>query len=74
LVGASAPIQTVSLGNVSGEYSEGVWELTDNGPVWRNDEYLKTLRWQSNGMAFELIYMGTELERDDLVAIAAGIE
>lgn len=74
LVGASAPVQTVSVGNVSAEYTEGVWELTDNGPVWRNDEYLKTLRWQSNGMAFELIYMGAELDRNTLVAIAAELQ
>ena len=34
LVGASASVQTIQIGAISGEYTEGVWELTDNGPVW----------------------------------------
>lgn len=74
LVGASAPVQPVTVGSAPAEYTEGVWELTDAGPVWRNDEYLKTLRWQKDGMAFELIYMGTELDRDALVALAASVK
>ena len=74
LIGASADIQTVQIGHVNGEYLEGVWELTDTGPVWHDDPYLKTLRWQNDGMAFELIFMGTELGKDDLVAIAKGMK
>ena len=74
IVGASASVETVQIGDVAGEYAEGVWELTDNGPVWRDDPYLKTLRWQKDGMAFELIYMGTELEKEALVAIAASMK
>lgn len=73
LIGASAPLDAVSVADVPGEYLEGVWELTDNGPVWRNDPYLKTLRWQKDGMAFELIYMGTELEKNALIALAESI-
>ncbi len=73
LVGASAPVTEVSIRDVDGEYVEGVWELTDAGPVWRNDPYLKTLRWQEGGTAFEMIFMGTEMERDDLIAVAAGL-
>ena len=74
IVGASASVETVQIGDVAGEYAEGVWELTDNGPVWRDDPYLKTLRWQKDGMAFELIYMGMELEKEALVAIAASMK
>jgi hypothetical protein len=70
LVGASAPVQQVQINGVPGEYAEGVWELTDNGPVWRDDPYLKTLRWQKDGMAYEMIYMGMELGKDHLVDIA----
>ena len=73
LVGASASVQQVQINSVPGEYAEGVWELTDNGPVWRDDPYLKTLRWQKNGMAYELIYMGDELGKEDLVEIAASM-
>ncbi|HET9907071.1 MAG TPA: hypothetical protein VFQ23_10535 [Anaerolineales bacterium] len=74
IVGASAAVQIVQIGEVAGEYAEGVWELTDNGPVWRDDPYLKTLRWQKDGMAFELIFMGVELEKDDLVDIATNLK
>ena len=74
LVGASASVQEVQINDVHGEYAEGVWELTDNGPVWRDDPYLKTLRWQKDGTAFELVYMGDELGKDELVAIAASMQ
>ena len=74
LVGASASVQQVQINDAPGEYAEGVWELTDNGPVWRDDPYLKTLRWQKDGMAYELIFMGDELGRDDLVEIAESMK
>lgn len=44
-VGASAPVEEVQIGSTQGEYVEGVWKLTDNGPIWVPDPYLKTLRW-----------------------------
>ncbi len=76
VVGASAAVEKVQIGANPGEYVEGVWKLTDNGPVWEPDPYLKTLRWQSNGMAFELLYMGPpdSLTKDDLIHIAEGIQ
>lgn len=74
LVGASASVQQVQINGVPGEYAEGVWELTDNGPVWRDDPYLKTLRWQKDGMAYELIYMGMDLGKDNLVTIAESMK
>ena len=73
LVGASAQVETVQIGAVTGEYVEGVWNLTDNGPVWEPTPYLKTLRWQTDEMVFVLTYMGMELDRDALVALAASL-
>lgn len=75
-VGASAEIQTVQIGSASGEYVEGVWNLTDDGPVWVADPYLKTLRWQAGGMAFELLYMGPPdtLTQAEMVAIAESLK
>jgi hypothetical protein len=75
-VGASAQVETVDLGNVLGEYVEGVWKLTDRGPVWVSDPYLKTLRWQENGMAFELEYMGPPdtLTKDQMIAIVKSLK
>lgn len=74
LVGTSAPVETVQINGVAGEYVEGVWELTENGPVWQNNPYLKTLRWQEDGMAFEMIFMGMELTQTDLLAIAESMK
>jgi hypothetical protein len=73
LAGASADIQTVQLGDWPGEYVEGVWELTEDGPVWNPTPYAKTLRWKTDEMIFELVYNGIDLTRDDLVNFAAGI-
>jgi hypothetical protein len=73
LAGASADIQTVQVGEWTAEYVEGVWELTENGPVWNPTSFAKTLRWKTDVMIFELIYNGMDLTRDDLVTFAAGI-
>lgn len=72
LAGASADIQTVQIGDLTGEYVEGVWNLTDNGPVWEPTPYLKMLRWKSDTMIFELVG-GIDQTRDDLVKLAEGI-
>lgn len=71
-VGADTAVQEVSIAGVYGEYVEGVWNLTEQGPVWEADLYLKTMRWQNNGMAFELMYMGPPdtLSKQDMIAIA----
>lgn len=74
LVGASASVQQVQIGDVAGEFAQGVWELTDNGPVWRDDPYLKTLRWQRDAMAYEILYMGMDLGKENLVEIAESMK
>jgi hypothetical protein len=76
LVGASAAVETVKIGETTGEYVEGVWTLTDNGAVWDPTPYLKTLRWQADGMAFELLYMGPTdtVSTNDLIAIAESLK
>jgi hypothetical protein len=75
-VGASAEIQEVSINGVRGEYVVGVWKLTDEGAVWNSDPYLQTLRWQQDGFAFELMYMGSPdaLTKDQMVAIASSLQ
>jgi hypothetical protein len=72
LAGASADIQTVQIGDLTGEYVEGVWNLTDNGPVWEPTPFLKTLRWKNDTMIFELVG-GIDQTRDDLVKLAESI-
>ena len=75
-VGASASVETVKIGNGTGEYVQGVWKLTENGPIWENDPYLQTLRWQADGAAYELLYMGSPdtLTKEDLVKIAGSLQ
>ena len=72
LAGASADIQNVQIGNMSGEYVEGVWNLTNNGPVWEPTPYLKTLRWKTDTMIFELVG-GLDQTREDLVTLAESL-
>ena len=75
-VGADTAIQEVSIAGVYGEYVEGVWKLTDQGPVWEADPYLKRMRWQGKGMAFELMYMGPSdtLSKEDMISIAESMK
>jgi len=73
LVGASTQVETVQIGAVTGEYVEGVWNLTDAGPVWEPTPFMKTLRWQTAEMVFVLTYMGMELDQEALVALAASL-
>jgi hypothetical protein len=75
VVGAHATIETVQIGNVSGLYVEGVWgAYDDSGMKWTPDPYVKTLRWQKGGMAFQLQYIGNAINKEDLIAIAESLK
>lgn len=75
-VGASASVVTVQVGDGIGEYVQGVWKLAENGPIWENDPYLQTLRWQTDGVAYQLQYMGPPevLTKEDMVSIANSLK
>ncbi len=77
-VGKNATIETVQIGNGTGQYVEGFWAKTDFGWVWTEDPIIsgdQILRWQANGMAFELQYLGiTPLTKADLVTIAESMK
>jgi len=72
LIGASAYLETVQIGDVTGDYVEGTWNLTDKGPRWESTPYIKILRWQTDKMIFEVV-AGIEFDKDDLVELAASI-
>lgn len=72
LVGASADVEIVQIGDLTGEYVQGTWSLTYSGPIWDPTPYVKILRWQTDKMIFELVG-GIEFSRDDLVALATSI-
>lgn len=67
--------EKVQIGEIPGQYVEGTWSGTDCcGWVWDPDPYLKRLRWQTNGMAFELSYTGTDITKEDLITIAKSMK
>jgi hypothetical protein len=77
LVGAGAEVENVQIGDTTGEYVIGVWSADNNGKWhWEHEPYLQTLRWQANGIAFEILYMGPpeEVIKEDLVAMAEGLK
>ena len=76
-VGADANVEQVQIGAATGEYLVGVWKADGAGNwVWENEPYLQTLRWQANGMAFELLYMGIPeaVTKADLIAMAESMK
>jgi hypothetical protein len=72
----SVLIDHVQIGNIAGEYVEGMWEdrTGDNSMKWYAEPLVKILRWQANGMAFELTYLGNDFEKVDLIAIAENLK
>ncbi|RPJ23728.1 MAG: hypothetical protein EHM33_20045 [Chloroflexi bacterium] len=73
LVGAGAEVETVQIGAMTGEYVIGVWKADNAGHwIWEHEPYLQRVRWQSDDMAFEILYMGPpeEITKTDLIAIA----
>jgi hypothetical protein len=76
-VGADANVEEVQIGATTGEYVVGVWQADSSGNwIWIHEPYLQTLRWQANGMALELLYMGIpeEVTKTDLIAIAESMK
>jgi hypothetical protein len=83
-IGASAVVDTVQIGDVSGEYVEGIFVLPmpqgdpfttpTPGPInqiWDADAGVQTLLWVDNGVLFEM--QSWILDKDGLVALAAGL-
>jgi hypothetical protein len=71
-IGASAVVIPVSVRGTTGEYVEGVWNLTNNGPVWETMPFRKIIRWKEDGYWFEL-EMWSSLgshTMEDVIAVA----
>jgi hypothetical protein len=74
VVGAYATVETVQIGDIPGKYVEGIWGSADaNGMRWLPDPYVKVLRWQKDGIAFELVYYGIAIDKEDMIAVAESI-
>jgi hypothetical protein len=72
-IGASAPVELVKIGGMQGEFVTGGWKATSIQPtseyqtpertvnitaIWDNDLPQSTLRWQVDGIAYELRCLG----------------
>jgi hypothetical protein len=71
IVGANAGLQTVQIGDITGKYYTGV--RLGSGE-WDPMPDMKHLRWQVDDRAFELISLGTDLQKEDLISIAESIK
>lgn len=85
-IGASATVEPIQVRGVQGEFVSGAWRLqtsqssvqaTSNpgtqanlGLYWDADLPQHILRWQENGMSFEIISTGETLRKEELVNIA----
>ncbi len=68
-------LEIVQIGAVTGKYVEGGWHHPDGCCyAWDSEPYFKTLRWWVNGQAFELSYMGMDIEKEDMIKIAESIK
>jgi hypothetical protein len=75
-IGASAEITTVSVRGTTGEYVQGVWELSNTGPIWQPVPHRKTIRWQEDGYWFELSMWTSDGSHtmEGLIAVAENLK
>jgi hypothetical protein len=75
MVPSDSDVEIVEIGAGTGKYIQGVWSGTDCcGWVWDSTPPMKTLRWWANGVAFEMVYLGENLEKADMVRIAESLK
>lgn len=73
-VGASAKIESVQIGQFTGEYVEGAWDSIDYqgssyGMKWNQNAPLRQLQWKEGNMLYH-IASTNKFGRDELAAIA----
>jgi len=71
VVGTGAVIETVKIGDLTGQYVEGYWMPTSGFFTWVSAPFVKTLDWQAYGKAFELQYSGYSVNNNVPIAKAA---
>jgi hypothetical protein len=84
-IGASATVEPWQIGDITAEYVAGGWVLPPNDQQsvatrppgvdahWDPTAQQQTVRWQANGMQYEIISWG-ELDKEALMAVAASLE
>ncbi len=76
LVGASATIEEVQIGDIPGEYvGSGVWQAIGNTGQWGWDTTppIQKLRWRANGVALALSTINVGVSKQDLIAMAESL-
>jgi hypothetical protein len=89
-IGASAPVETIVVREFAGEYVAGGWVVAPGssqalqtaapgtqvslGITWDASLPQHILRWQENGMLYEILSSGEKLKKDDLLKIAESIK
>ena len=89
-IGASATVEPVQVRGVRGEFVSGAWRLqsgqatiqetslpgtqTNLGLYWDASFPQHNLRWQENGMAFELLCTGETIGKTKMIEIADSIK
>jgi hypothetical protein len=88
-IGASATVEPVQVRGVQGEFVSGAWRLQSTqmviqetslpgtqanlGLYWDANLPQHILRWQENGMAYELICTSSAIGKEELIEIADNI-
>jgi hypothetical protein len=75
LVGASAEIETVSIGNVTGQYLRGIWRYDQSQQlmVWDNDHPRQIIAWWQDEVIVAIVTQSDDLTQDDLIAAAEAV-
>lgn len=88
-IGASAPIELVMIKDHPGEYVVGGWRAVDNESVitpehmveiteniniyWDPNQSQRILRWEENGVTYEILAIGQSLSKSVLLEIAESL-
>jgi len=87
--GASAKIQKVQIGSVTGEYVAGGWvpaadvtplhyaepgETVTYESVWDPNAPEHRLRWEEDGIAYDILAQGEGLTMEDIILIAESMQ
>ncbi len=77
LVSQDAIIETVQVGELPGQYLEGIgWVSRDetSGWQWESTPYVKRLRFQTDEVGLAFAFYGFGLEKSDILAIAENMK
>ena len=76
-IGASSHVAIVDVNGYTAEYVLGGWESVGGKWVWKSIPYIQRLRWEQDGMFFEITvfssYMISDMTMEDMIAVAESL-